>query len=426
MPNAFVDVQRIVCLAGGGGNGCASFRREKYVPKGGPDGGSGGKGGDVVLRVVESVATLVDLKYHPQQKGERGQHGKGQRKAGRAGADRVVAVPAGTVVRDDETGQICADLVEVDQEFIAARGGMGGRGNVVLVTRENRLPAFAEKGDPGERRELLLELKLIADAALVGLPNAGKSTLLGSLSAAQPKIAPYPFTTLSPNLGVVEDDDYRRFVVADIPGLIEGAHEGVGLGHEFLRHIERTKVIVYLIDLSGADPVGDYRTLHSELRLHEPTLVERPAVLAANKLDLEAARANLDAFSAALAEEVGEVVQLSALEGRGIDDLRAATSRALGRLAAEEREKPRAFEVEAYYGYEAPWTVEPEDAAWRVTGTKPERWARMTDWDNEEAVQHFNSRLKKLGLPTALARLGAAEAATVRIGDMEFTYRVGR
>ncbi len=425
MSNAFVDVQRIVCIAGNGGNGCVSFRREKYVPKGGPDGGGGGKGGDVILRVTENVATLLDLKYHPQQKGDRGQHGKGQRKAGRAGADHIVPVPAGTVVREEASGQICADLVEVDQEFTAARGGMGGRGNAVLATRENRLPKFAEKGEPGEHRELLLELKLIADAALVGLPNAGKSTLLGQLSAANPKIAPYPFTTLSPNLGVVEDDDYRRFVVADIPGLIEGAHEGVGLGHDFLRHIERTKVIVYLIDLSGADPVADYRTLHRELRMHDASLTERPAVVAANKLDLEPARAQLDAFTAALRGEVGEIVPMSALEGQGIEDMRAATTRALDRLAAEERDRPRVFEVEAYYGYEAPWSVEPEDGAWRVTGTKPERWAQMTDWENDEAVRYFNHRLKKLGLATTLGRLGVKEDATVRIGDMEFTYHVG-
>lgn len=425
MSHAFVDTQRIVCLGGDGGKGCSSFRREKFVPEGGPDGGSGGKGGDVILRVIENVVTLLDLRYRPQQKGERGIHGKGARKTGRAGKDRIVAVPAGTVVHDAETGQVYADLVDIGQEFIAARGGVGGRGNAVLVTRENRLPTFAELGEPGERRELLLELKLIADAALVGLPNAGKSTLLGKLTAAHPKVAPYPFTTLSPNLGVVEDDDFHRFVVADIPGLIEGAHAGVGLGHEFLRHIERTKVLVYLIDLSDEDPVADFRALRTELELHDPSLVLRPTVVAANKLDLEEARANLSAFCAALKSDVGEIVEVSALKGHGIDVMREAVARALATLEAEERDRPRTFEVEAYYGYEAPWRVERENAGWRVTGHKPERWAQMTDWENEEAVRHFNHRLKRMGLDAMLTRLGARDEALVRIGKMEFKYRVG-
>ena len=423
MSNAFIDLQRILCIAGDGGDGCMSFRREKYVPHGGPDGGSGGKGGDVVLEVLPNVATLLDLKYHPQQKGRRGTHGQGKRKTGRAGNDRIVAVPPGTVVRDYESGQVLADLVEPGQRFVAARGGMGGRGNALFATPQQRAPRFRELGQPGERRELQLELKLIADAALVGLPNAGKSTLLGRLTAANPKVAPYPFTTLTPNLGVVEDDEYRRFVVADIPGLIEGAHTGVGLGHAFLRHIERTKVVVYLIDMSGPDPLADYRTLAEELRLHDATLAERPSLIGANKLDLPEAQEQLAALRGEFPAGV-EVIPLSGLMGTGIADLQAGVARALDTLSAEERAKTRSFEPEAYYGYTAPWSVEPENGAWRVTGEKPERWVQMTDWENEDAVRHFNIRLGKLGLVVALKRLGVDEEAVIRIGETEFTYRV--
>lgn len=285
----FIDEALIHVKAGDGGNGCVSFRREKYIPKGGPDGGDGGKGGDVYLVATSSKQTLLDFHYHRVFKARRGQHGRGKNRHGRGGDDIYIPVPVGTVVKDALTGQILADFVENGQKWLAARGGRGGRGNARFATATNQAPIFAEEGEKGEERDLKLELKLLADVGIVGFPNTGKSTLISVISEAKPKIADYPFTTLSPQLGVVAVDSDRTFVVADIPGLIEGAHKGAGLGIQFLKHIERTRVIIHLIDISSvepSDPLKPYRAIREELKKFNPLLIEKPEVVALNKIDL--------------------------------------------------------------------------------------------------------------------------------------------
>lgn len=320
----FVDKVTITAQAGEGGNGCCSFRREKYVPLGGPDGGDGGDGGDIVLAADPHLNSLVDLKFQPIRRADRGRHGQGKKKHGRRGADCRIAVPCGTQVRDAATGELLFDLTDPGQEAIVARGGNGGRGNVHFATPTRRAPRECEPGGEGELRELVLELKLIADAGLVGYPNAGKSTLLRCLSQARPKVAPYPFTTRDPVIGVVEYEDFRRLTVADIPGLIEGAHRNVGLGHEFLRHIERTTCLVIVVDCAGVDgrdPVSDYRRLLEELELHDPDLVRRPRLVVGNKMDLPEAEQGLADLAAAIPETP---VAVSAAQGHGIDGVRSA------------------------------------------------------------------------------------------------------
>src|SRR3990170_3536635 len=284
----FIDEAKIHVHAGDGGNGCISFRREKFVPKGGPDGGNGGNGGHVIIRADKQLNTLLDFKYRRHYDGERGEHGRGKKQDGRWGKDVVLKVPCGTIVRDSQTGEIVADLVENGQEVTAVRGGKGGRGNSEFATSTNQAPRIAEPGTSGEEREIALELKLLADVGLVGFPNAGKSTLISVISAAKPKIADYPFTTLEPNLGVVDMGDYKTFVVADIPGLIEGASEGAGLGDRFLRHVERTKLILHLVDvssISGRNPVEDYKIINRELAAYNEDLALRPQVVIATKID---------------------------------------------------------------------------------------------------------------------------------------------
>ncbi|NLW69226.1 MAG: GTPase ObgE, partial [Bacteriovoracaceae bacterium] len=288
----FIDESKIYVQAGNGGNGCCSFRREKYVPKGGPDGGDGGRGGDVIVEASTRVHTLLDQRYHPHYKAERGQHGKGKNCTGRSGRDLVITVPVGTIIRDAQTGDIVADLVKEGQSAVIARGGSGGRGNARFATPTLQAPRYCEPGEPGEVKEFVLELKLLADVGLVGFPNAGKSTLISRVSSARPKIADYPFTTLTPNLGMVRWKD-RDFVMADIPGIIEGAHTGVGLGLRFLRHIERTRIILYLIDLSPdteRDPRDEFTVLRRELQAYSPELVERKQLVVLNKCDLPEAR----------------------------------------------------------------------------------------------------------------------------------------
>ncbi|HBC91428.1 MAG TPA: GTPase ObgE, partial [Pelotomaculum sp.] len=285
----FFDKARIFVKGGDGGNGCVAMRREKYVPEGGPWGGDGGRGGDIVFQADKGLRTLVDFRYKRHYKAERGKHGEGKNRYGPSADDLVVRLPVGTVIRDDDTGELIADLVQNGQQVVVARGGRGGRGNAHFATPNNKAPKLAEKGEPGEERWLSLELKLLADVGLVGFPNAGKSTLISQVSAAKPKIADYPFTTITPNLGVVRVDDGRSFVVADIPGLIEGAHLGAGLGHEFLRHVERTRLLIHVLDTAGSegrDPVEDFKVTNRELILYNPAIGSRPQVIVANKMDL--------------------------------------------------------------------------------------------------------------------------------------------
>ncbi len=321
----FTDRVKVFLKAGDGGNGCASFRREKFVPKGGPDGGRGGKGGDIIFQAERNITTLLDFYYKPHIKSQRGAHGGGSNKTGRNGKTVVVKVPVGTQVINPETNLVIHDFLIHGERKVIARGGLGGRGNALLVTRTNRLPKEAEPGQPGEECTLRLELKLLADVGLVGFPNAGKSTLISHISSARPKIASYPFTTLSPVLGTVKYDVYKEFVVADIPGILEGAHENIGLGHEFLRHIERTKVLVFVIDMGSFeknnDPVHGYRILEDELRLHKPDLITKPRMVAANKMDIPHSEDNLKTFIKSGIHDKKSIYPISAATGEGLKDL---------------------------------------------------------------------------------------------------------
>jgi len=343
----FIDRAIITVKGGDGGNGCVSFRREKYVPKGGPDGGDGGNGGDVILVADENLSTLLDFQYRRHFRAQRGSHGEGGHRHGRRGGTLVVPVPVGTVVKDADTGAVLADLVHHGQRVVAARGGRGGRGNARFATPTRRAPRQAEAGQPGEARRVELELRLIADAGLVGFPNAGKSTLLSRVSAARPKIADYPFTTTEPCLGVVGVADGRSFVLADIPGLIEGAHLGAGLGHVFLRHIARTRVLIHLIDLAaGRDPVCDLQTVNRELRLYDESLKDRPMLVALNKIDDPAARARAAAASEAISALGFRVFSISAATGEGVDALMRAAADILSARLRDASSSPAGSPVQ--------------------------------------------------------------------------------
>jgi GTP-binding protein len=412
----FIDKVKIYAKAGRGGDGCVSFRREKYVPKGGPNGGDGGDGGSVVSRADRRLATLIDLKYRPHQRAQRGAHGRGSGCHGRQGRDLVIPVPLGTVVKDADRDTIIADLNRDGAEVVVARGGRGGRGNARFASSTNRGPKFAERGEPGEELTLLLELKLLADVGLAGLPNAGKSTLLAALSAARPKIADYPFTTLSPNLGVVRLEENVSFVVADIPGLIEGASAGAGLGHDFLRHIERTRGLVVIVDVSGADPAGDYRTVLNELALHSESLTEKPRIVAANKIDIGGFDEKLERLKKVCAEPV---FPISALQRTGLRELAFAAYRL--RESAVEEDLPTGEPVREYR-FEPSFSVEKHDDAFVVKGEEVDRFTRMTDFSNEEAADYFHSRLRQMGVYGALRRAGAKAGDRVRIAEIELEY----
>ncbi len=320
----FIDKVKIFVQAGDGGRGCISFRREKYIPKGGPDGGNGGKGGDIVLVGTNSMATLIDFKYRPHFKSDYGQHGLGSNCYGKNAKDIIIKVPLGTIVRDFNTGELLVDILKEGQKYMAAKGGKGGRGNASYMTSTFQAPRIAEQGERGEYRDLLLELKTIADVGIIGYPNAGKSTLLSKTSNANPKIANYPFTTLSPNLGVVKIDEFTSFVWADIPGLIEGASEGLGLGDEFLRHIERTKVLIHMVDVSayGRSPVKDYESINKELAAYSKELMKKPQVVVANKMDMPNAKKNFDKLKKYLTgKKKGKLYAISAMKGEGLKDL---------------------------------------------------------------------------------------------------------
>jgi GTP-binding protein len=328
----FIDEAKIFVRAGDGGRGCVSFRREKFVPKGGPDGGDGGKGGDIVLRVDRNLSNLLDFRYKQRYMAERGQHGRGSDQKGRDGSDYLIRVPLGTVVRSMDSGAILADLVTPDQCFVAAHGGRGGRGNARFKSPTQQAPRYAQPGEPGESRWLTLELKLLADVGLLGLPNAGKSTLLARLSAARPKVGAYPFTTLVPQLGIVRLRDERSCVMADIPGIIEGAHEGKGLGHQFLRHIERTRLLMHLVDMTSVaegDPLLSFDTVHHELQAYASQLAEKPQLVAATKMDVPAAKQAWERFHPAIAARGLPVIAISAVTGEGIGALLDEIDRAL-------------------------------------------------------------------------------------------------
>jgi GTP-binding protein len=406
----FVDECGLHVKGGDGGAGCVSFRREAHVPRGGPDGGDGGTGGDVWLVVDRNVASLIAFKDHPHRAAASGTHGQGKRKHGKGGGDLVVAVPEGTVVKSQD-GEVLADLVNVGDRWVAAEGGRGGRGNARFLSNRRRAPAFAEQGEVGEERWLRLELKLMADVALVGFPSVGKSTLISVISAAKPKIADYPFTTLEPNLGVVRLDDETEFVVADLPGLIEGASEGRGLGHRFLRHVERARVLVLLVDLSPLaelSPAEQERVLLRELRDYQPELLERPRLVVGSRADL------------ATPEIAFDGPRIAAVTGAGIPAL-------VGRMAELVREARAALPETDLFVVHRPvadgYRIEREDdGSFTVVGRQAERAVALSDLTNSEALDEAHRRLRALGIDKALARAGAKEGDEIRIGRLAFTY----
>lgn len=424
----FVDKVKIYVKAGDGGNGMVAFRREKYVPDGGPAGGDGGKGGDVIFRVDEGLRTLMDFRYQKHFKAPNGENGRSKSQHGRGAEDLIIRVPPGTVVIDDDTGKILADLVEHGQEAIIARGGRGGRGNIRFATPKNPAPYIAENGEPGEERYVTLELKLLADVGLVGFPNVGKSTLLSVVSAAKPKIANYPFTTLTPNLGVVDVGDMRSFVMADLPGLIAGAHQGVGLGHQFLRHIERTRLIVHVIDMSaseGRDPYEDYLQINEELKLYNYRLEERKQIIAANKMDLPGAEENLEVFRQKVKDV--PIYEISAATRQGVQELIYAIADLLDELPKDyfplDLTEPAEEHVTYRYQPEEPqFTIRKDNEVFVVEGEKIERLYKMTNFNYEEAALRFARILRKMGVEEALRDMGAEDGDIVRIADFEFEF----
>lgn len=424
----FVDQVKIYVKGGDGGNGMVAFRREKYVPNGGPAGGDGGKGADVIFVVEEGLRTLMDFRYQRHFKAPRGEHGMSKSQHGKNAEDMIVKVPPGTVVTDADTGQVLADLVTHGQKAVVARGGRGGRGNTRFASPSNPAPELAENGEPGQERNIMLELKVLADVGLVGFPSVGKSTLLSVVSAARPKIGAYHFTTIVPNLGVVETEDGRGFVMADLPGLIEGAHEGVGLGHQFLRHIERTRVIVHVIDMSGMegrDPYEDYVTINSELKEYNLRLTERPQIIVANKMDMPEAEENLKLFKEKVEEDV-QIFPISAVTRQGVRDLLFAVANLLENTPEFPLEQVEDEPARVMYKFEKDvknFTITREsDGSFVVAGTDIEKVFKMTDFSREESVRRFARQMRGLGIDEALRERGAKDGDIVKILEYEFEF----
>ncbi|WP_371105504.1 GTPase ObgE [Streptococcus agalactiae] len=432
----FLDTAKISVKAGRGGDGMVAFRREKYVPNGGPWGGDGGKGGSVIFKVNEGLRTLMDFRYNRNFKAKAGEKGMTKGMHGRGAEDLIVSLPPGTTVRDANTGKVITDLVEHDQEFVVARGGRGGRGNIRFATPRNPAPEIAENGEPGEERELQLELKILADVGLVGFPSVGKSTLLSVVSAAKPKIGAYHFTTIVPNLGMVRTKSGDSFAMADLPGLIEGASQGVGLGTQFLRHIERTRVILHVIDMSaseGRDPYDDYISINNELETYNLRLMERPQIIVANKMDMPDSEENLAAFKEKLAANYDEfddmpmIFPISSLAHQGLENLMDATAKLLANteefLLYDETDMQ---EDEAYYGFnedERPFEItRDDDATWVLYGDKVEKLFVMTNMERDESIMKFARQLRGMGVDEALRERGAKDGDIVRIGNFEFEF----
>jgi len=421
----FVDEVTIQVSSGSGGNGIVAFRREKFVPMGGPAGGDGGRGGDLIFEATDDLTTLYELNFTRIYKAEDGGHGQQKNMAGANGSDLTVKVPVGTLIYDLESGQLLVDLDHKGQREIIARGGRGGWGNARFATAVRRTPRIAEKGEPGKTLRLRLELKLLADVGLVGLPNAGKSTFLRAVSNARPKVADYPFTTLTPSLGIVKPEGLQSFCMADIPGLIEGAHQGTGLGTQFLRHIERTRILLHLVDVSQLDMediTRNYDVIMAELREFSEELAAKPVVVAANKMDLPDSRELFPEFRDALEARGVKVFSVSGATREGVEDLLKYLSTALKDLKTPEL--TAANEEEMLYEYIEPFAIEEEgDGRWLVTGPEIERIVAMTDFASDEAVAVFRQKLHKLGFIDELSRLDAGEDDIFSIGDMEFAYR---
>ncbi|MBR3660593.1 MAG: GTPase ObgE [Bacilli bacterium] len=420
----FIDEVKLEVIAGSGGDGCTAFRREKYVAMGGPFGGDGGRGSDIIFKVDTGLHTLIDLRYMKKIKGMKGENGTGKNMNGKNASDVIVKVPQGTVISDFETGLVIADLKDVDSEFIVAHGGRGGYGNTHFKTISNPAPNFSENGEPGEERTLKLELKLLADVGLVGLPSVGKSTILSKVSHAKPKIADYHFTTLTPNLGVVKTSDNRSFVMADLPGLIEGAHTGAGLGDRFLKHIERTKVIAHVVDMSGIegrDPYNDFILINKELESFNKKLAKKPMIVIANKMDMPESKKNLEEFK----RQVNlEVYPVKAINKEGLEPVLIK----LADLVDSTKDEPLYEESEylshVLYKYEEekPFTIEKIDNQYIIHGNKVEKMFKMANFQSDEGMERFLHSLKKMGVDSELEKMGIKNGDIVKILDFEFEY----
>ena len=425
MATTFIDKARITVRAGNGGNGAVAFHREKYVAAGGPDGGDGGRGGSIILQVDDNMSTLMDFRYKRKYVAENGVDGQGGRKSGKDGANLVIRVPRGTLVRDAETNEIIQDM-SGSEPYVLCKGGRGGWGNMHFATPTRQVPRFAKAGLPGESHDVFLELKLLADVGLIGFPNVGKSTLLSVVSKAQPKIANYHFTTLYPNLGVVWVDEGVSFVMADIPGIIEGASEGAGLGHDFLRHIDRCRLLVHVVDVSGSegrDPVADFDAINAELEQYSPDLAKRPQIVAANKVDIMTDPENLERLRAA-AEEAGcELYEISAGTTVGTRNLMRAVAERLRTLPPVTIYEPEYVEVIAEPTDPNAFDIEHYGSTWLVTGVWLERLVQNINFEDYESRNYFDQRLRKVGLFARLEEMGIADGDTVDIYDFEFEYQ---
>lgn len=424
----FVDEVEIRVEAGNGGDGCTAFRREKYVPMGGPFGGNGGHGSDIIFKVDEGLHTLLDLRYQKLIKGKKGENGKGKNQHGKGADPIIIKVPQGTVVTDLDTGLVLADLSKKDDQEIIAKGGRGGRGNTAFKTQTNTAPDYSENGEEGEQKNLKVEVKMLADVGLVGLPSVGKSTIISMVSRSKPKIAAYHFTTLTPNLGVVKASDGRSFVMADLPGLIEGASQGEGLGDKFLKHIERTKVIAHVIDMSASelrDPYEDYQLINKELEAFNEKLIKKPQIIIANKMDIPNAKEELTKFKEKLGKDI-EIYEISAATNTGLQKV-------IDRLADLVDEVPNSplyeeSQIESHVLYkfkkEEPFTITKDgDGTWVISGKEIERIFKMTKFSSDEAAYKFAKKLTKMGIDQKLEELGAEEDDQVRILDFYFNYR---
>ena len=422
----FVDELTVKLIAGKGGDGCTSFRREKYVPMGGPDGGSGGRGANIIFKVDKGLKTLIDLRYQKIIKGDKGVNGKGSNRNGANAQDVIIKVPAGTTVIDMDTNLVIADLVKDGEEVIIAHGGRGGRGNKAFATHEDNAPKLSEYGEPGEERYIKCELKVLADVGLVGLPSVGKSTFLAAISASKPKIAAYHFTTLNPNLGVVKLKDHRSFIMADLPGLIEGASEGAGLGHKFLKHASRTRIIAHIIDMGGFEgrnPVEDYKIIREELEKYSEKLAKKKEIIIANKCDLPNFKENLDVFKKAYPNL--DVYEISALNNIGIDEVLTKIADTLDNIDQEDIYADSEYESHVIYKFknEKPYTITNDNGVWVIKGEEIEKLFKMTKFTEDEAVVRFGRKLKGMGVEEALEEAGAQIGDDVQILDYIFTFK---
>jgi GTP-binding protein len=422
----FYDRTKIYVKAGDGGAGAVSFRREKYVPMGGPNGGDGGRGGNIILEADEGLRTLVDFRYKRHYKANRGEHGEGKDMHGKGAEDLTLRLPAGTIIKDAETDAILADLTKHGQRVTIAKGGRGGRGNARFMSNTNKAPTVAERGEPGEERWLLLELKLLADVGLVGFPNVGKSTLISTVSAARPKIADYHFTTLVPNLGVVKVED-ESFVMADIPGIIEGAHTGSGLGHAFLRHIERTRLLLHILDISGSegrDPVEDFMVINAELRQYSAALAERPMIVVPNKMDVGGGEENLRRLRETLQDQY-EIFPISAVTGEGIQELLHKVIQMLPDVPPVEFSASPDEHRIVHAKDEERFTIERQDGKYVLKGREIERHAAMAYLDTDDGLMRFQTILNVMGVDDALREHGVKEGEKVIIGKLELEWSEG-